>query len=264
MALVLATWRDLERRTATTVRRLLTLQQQEQQLPPSSQSGVGKGKRKGSVGAGVAEEEGVTVEPAQIARAFDTVLRALEERKESRSKWELRFADSVYRSLSPDCAPVVPALWVKNEGDAGGHVPAANGAGGWEQRGGEGPLPKLLSGVISRLRECYTEAYRVACGGKKAGSAKAIAAGAASNWEIFQAASNSNQTSPPRRRQQQQQCTKGVRGKNTATAIHISAGGKRKFKHPNDSYVGSLGSGGSGGGGGRSKTGKGSKKRQNR
>lgn len=135
------------------------------------------------------------VEPAAIARAFDTVLRALEERRESRSRWAARFADPAYRGLSPDCSPVVPALWptIGGESSSGGGGSRGGGSGG----GVEGLLlPQLLVGVISRLRECYTTVYREASGGKKAGSAKAIAAGAASNWEIFRTAVPSCSSSP--------------------------------------------------------------------
>lgn len=153
MALVLATWRELERRTALTVQRLMSLGDEE--------------------GQGLA----AAAEPSAIARAFETVLRVLEERRESRSRWASRFADPAYRSLPEDCAPVVPALWASADGGEG----KGGGAGS--------ALPRSLAGVISRLRECYTAVYRAASGGKKAGSAKAIAAGAASNWELFRAGS---------------------------------------------------------------------------
>lgn len=170
MALVLATWRELERRTAATVQHLLSLR----------------------------DAEAGAVDPPAVARAFETMLRALEERRESRSRWTARFADSAYRSLPPDCSPVVPALW---PGDGGG-------------RGGDGEdgslLPRVLDGVVSRLRECYTAVYRASSGGKKACSAKALAAGAASNWELFRAASSSSSSAKkkvdgaPKQVQQQQ------------------------------------------------------------
>lgn len=175
MALVLATWRELERRTALTVQRLMSL-------------------RDGGLGAVVAAAAatggggGSVVEPAAITRAFETVLRTLEERRESRSRWAARFADPAYRSLSPDCSPVVPALWPTIGGEC------SSGGGG--DGGGEGSLlPEALVQVISRLRECYTAVYREASGGKKAGSAKAIAAGAASNWEIFRTVASGSSSS---------------------------------------------------------------------
>lgn len=169
MALVLATWRELERRTALTVQRLMSLRDDE---------GLGLGGARASASAASAS---AVAEPAAIARAFETVLRVLEERRESRSRWSSRFADPAYRSLPADCSPVVPALW---PADGGGR-----GSGGVDGAGS--PLPQSLAGVISRLRECYTAVYRTASGGKKAGSAKAIAAGAASNWELFRAGSSS-------------------------------------------------------------------------
>lgn len=163
MALILATWRELERRTALVVGRLLSL-----------------------------EHGGAKPEPTVVAKAFETVLRALEERRESRSRWISRFSDSVYRSLSPDCVPVVPMLW--------GHEHASsisrNSIGALERQerdpevrqGIIEELPEDLSSVILRLRECYKKVFRAACGGEKASSAKAIASGAASNWELFRAA----------------------------------------------------------------------------
>lgn len=204
MALLLATWRELERRTSATVHTLLSLPQQQQQqqhqpraMPSLSAKGLSdsaknaggavgernKLRAPNAAGSKVAASSAAVVtaggpEPAAIARAFDTVLRVLEERKESRLRWDSRFGDSAYRSLAPDCAPAVPALWSE----------AAEDFMAWE-RDGCLPLPKALEGVISRLRECYTEVYRSASGGKKAGSGKAIAAGAASNWELLRASS---------------------------------------------------------------------------
>lgn len=173
MALVLATWRELERRTALTAQRLMALRDE-----------------------GLGLVGGAPAEPAAIARAFETVLRVLEERRESRSRWASRFADPAYRSLPEDCSPVVPALW------------PPDGSGGGGRKGS--PLPRSLAGVISRLRECYTVVYRAASGGKKAGSAKAIAAGAASNWELFRAGSSSAPSTgktkgPPSRQKQRHQ-----------------------------------------------------------
>ena len=164
MALVLATWRELERRTAVAVGRLLSLKR-----PTSSSSGGGS-------------ERGP--ESAAVAKAFDTVLRALEERRESRDKWASRFSDPAYRSLPSDCAPVVPDLWNRKHSDLVREEEPCS-----EKGGAVAPLPEALAPVISRLRECYKEAFRAACGGKKASSAKAIASGAASNWELFRAAS---------------------------------------------------------------------------
>lgn len=169
MALVLATWRELERRTVLTVQRLMSLRDEESQ-------GLAGG-----------------AEPAAMARAFETVLRVLEERRESRSRWALRFADPAYRSLPEDCSPVVPALWPAADSGGGG-----KGKGGGDGGAGSAALPRSLAGVISRLRECYTAVYRAASGGKKAGSAKAIAAGAASNWELFRAGSSAAASSSGR------------------------------------------------------------------
>ncbi|CAM9326203.1 unnamed protein product, partial [Ectocarpus sp. 4 AP-2014] len=197
MALVLATWRELERRTSLTVQRLMFLRGQ----------GGGEGVEPG--GGGRAAEAAV-VEPAAIAKAFETVLRALEERRESRSRWSARFADPAYRSLAADLAPVVPALWPA-EGSRSGDV---------GEEGSPLLLPQSLGGVVSRLRECYTVVYRAASGGKKAGSAKAIAAGAASNWELFRATSSSSGGAGARKKhgsalgkqQQQRQQQRGVAG----------------------------------------------------
>lgn len=211
MALLLATWRELERRTSATVQTLLLLPQQQQnrqQEPRATPSLPGKrlgslspknacgaaGKRNkfrgpSTAGGKIAAAGGGGaggLEPAAIARAFDTVLRALEERKDSRLRWDSRFGDSTYRSLAADCAPVVPALW----SEADREDPTA-----WE-RDGCVPLPKALGGVIFRLRECYTEVYRAASGGKTARSGKAIAAGAASNWELLRA-SQASPSLPP-------------------------------------------------------------------
>ncbi|CAM9413769.1 unnamed protein product [Ectocarpus fasciculatus] len=194
MALVLATWRELERRTALTVQRLMSLRG----------GGGGEGVGPGAGGRAAAAAAAAVAEPAAIAKAFETVLRALEERRESRSRWEARFADPAYRSLASDLAPVVPALW------------PAEGRNGGSDGGDEGSpllLPQSLGGVVSRLRECYTVVYRAASGGKKAGSAKAIAAGAASNWELFRAASSPSS---------------GGRG---AGKKHSSALGKHQHQH---------------------------------
>ncbi|CAM9874477.1 unnamed protein product, partial [Laminaria digitata] len=188
MALVLATWRELEGRTAATVQCLLALRERLSKLKPSPSSRSVGEERGGDVAPGA--RGGVGLEPAEISKAFDTVLRALEERRESRARWGSRFADPAYRSLPRDCRPVVPAaLWVGGENAAGGALAVAGEQAPrrWDD---EGPLPQSLEGVMSRLRECYTESYRAACGGKKAGSAKAIAAGAASNWELYRAASS--------------------------------------------------------------------------
>ncbi|CAN0002993.1 unnamed protein product, partial [Ectocarpus sp. 8 AP-2014] len=204
MALVLATWRELERRTALTVQRLMSLR------------GQGGGEGVGPSGGGRAAAAAAAAEPAAIAKAFETVLRALEERRESRSRWGARFVDPAYRSLAADLAPVVPALWPA-EGSSGGDV---------GEEGSPLLLPQSLGGVVSRLRECYTVVYRAASGGKKAGSAKAIAAGAASNWELFRAASSSSSSSggggagkkhgstlgKQQQQQQQQKKKRGVAG----------------------------------------------------
>lgn len=173
MALVLATWRELERRTAARVVHLLTIGAR----PPETAT-------LGSSGAGGQRSPGL--EPTEIARAFDTVLRALEERKEARSRWDARFVDPVYRSLPPDCSPVAPALW--------GDGPARDVAP-WLAPGSDGriaPLPKDLGGVVTRLRESYRAAYRAACGGRKADSAKAIASGGTSNWELLLASGSAS------------------------------------------------------------------------
>lgn len=163
MALVLATWRELERRTAINVRQLLSLPNQQQRVAEGA-------------------------EPGAISRAFEAVLRALEERKESRTRWDSRFKDSAYRSLAVDCAPVVPKLWSSDSTAASISTVVSDTS--WDTEGtAHLPLPKGLEGVIARLRECFKEAYRAASGGMKAGSGKAIAAGAASNWELFCATS---------------------------------------------------------------------------
>lgn len=160
MALMLATWRELERRTAVVVGRLLSL-----------------------------KHGGTEPEPAAVAKAFETVLRALEERRESRSRWASRFSDPVYRTLPSDCVPVVPMLW--------GHERISRNPAGSVEGEKRDPefrlgimegLPEDLAPVILRLRECYKNVFRAACGGEKASSAKAIASGAASNWELFRAA----------------------------------------------------------------------------
>lgn len=169
MALVLATWRELERRTAATVQHLLSVRAEGCTI--ATGGGGRKSKRTASS----------RFEPAAIARAFDTVIRALEERRENRSKWGARFADPAYHSLPSDCAPVVPALWsecaeMDNES--------------WISVGRDGKavlLPEDLGYIIGRLRDHSREAYRAASGGKKAESAKAIASGGTSNWELFQA-----------------------------------------------------------------------------
>lgn len=226
MALVLATWRELERRTTLTVQHLMSLQ------------GEGGGQGVGPTGGGRA----AAAEPAAIAKAFETVLRALEERRESRSRWGARFTDPAYRSLAADLAPVVPALWPAER---------SNGGDGGEQ-GSPLPLPRSLGGVVSRLRECYTVVYRVACGGKKAGSAKAIAAGAASNWELFRAASCSGGGGAGKKhssalgkqhQQQQQRKKRGVAGQDSL---------EKKKKR-----AGSVVKGGGDGGGGRTSKGQG-------
>lgn len=220
MALVLATWRELERRTALTMQRLMSL--------------------RGEGGQGLAAAA-AAVEPSAIARAFETVLRVLEERRESRSRWASRFADPAYRSLPEDCAPVMPALWPSGGGCEG------EGGGGGDDGAGSA-LPQALAGVISALRECYTAVYRAASGGKKAGSAKAIAAGAASNWELFRAgsppASSGGKTNAAPQHQKQRHQGGGGR-----------AGGKDGKKRPGGggggSVVGGRTGGGRGGGGGR-------------
>lgn len=163
MALMLATWRELERRTAVVVGHLLSL-----------------------------EHGGAEPEPAVVAKAFETVLRALEERRESRSRWISRFSNSVYRSLPPDCVPVVPMLWGREHASS----ISRNSVGALEgeerdpevRQGIIEGLPQDMASVILRLRECYKKVFRAACGGEKASSANAIASGAASNWEIFRAA----------------------------------------------------------------------------
>lgn len=232
MALVLATWRELERRTAATVQCLLSVRQH---LTSPSQL-----KRRNTDVGGVGPQAGEP-DPGAIARAFDTVLRALEERRESRSRWDSRFADPAYRSLPSDCAPVVPGLWLRSE--------TAGDVRNWE---GEGPLPKELSGIILRLRECYTETYRAACGGKKADSAKAIAAGAASNWELFRAASSKEQNGAEQ--QQSLACAGGRGGKRSA-----GVGGDRRTKHCKIGFIDGVQPGA--GGRGRGRKGKGSKNR---
>lgn len=217
MALVLATWRELERRTALTVQRLMSLRDE---------------------GLGVGGAWPAAAEPAAIARAFETLLRVLEERRESRSRWSSRFADPAYRSLSADCLPVVPALWPAAHGGEG-----SGGCGGGGDGAGSPLLPQSLAGSISRLRECYTVVYRAASGGTKAGSAKAIAAGAASNWELFRAGSSPPSSSAkingaPNHQQQPRQ--KGDGGR---------AGGKDGKKRPAESSIvgGRTGGGGAGG-----------------
>lgn len=228
MALVLATWRELEGRTAATVLRLLALRERLPAMKSSpSPRSVGE-EGNGSVsGTG----SGAGLEPAEISKAFETVLRALEERRESRARWGSRFADPAYRSLPQDCRPVVPAaLWAGGE-NARGASAVAGAPRRWD---GDGPLPQSLEEVMSRLRECYTELYRAACGGKKAGSAKAIAAGAASNWELYRAAAGRKQSGAP-----QQGDTAGGRGGGGKNRAHV--GGVRA----------SAGGGGGDGGGGQ-------------
>ena len=260
MALVLATWRELEGRTAATVQRLLAL---GERLPvlKSSPSPRSIDEERGGAGVGAGRGVGVGLEPAEISKAFDTVLRALEERRESRARWGARFSDPAYRSLPRDCRPVVPAaLWATGGENAGGASAVAGAPRKWD---GEGPLPQSLEGVMSRLRECYTASYRAACCGKKAGSAKAIAAGAASNWELYRAASGNKQS--------------GALQQRGATACGGGGGGKKRanvrgdrdaFQNWNDergSGVGAGVSGGGGGGGGGGRQGpkrKGSKKRR--
>ncbi|CAM9888726.1 unnamed protein product, partial [Hapterophycus canaliculatus] len=157
MALVLATWRELERRTASTVQSLMSLRDEE-------------------------------------------------ERRESRSRWGAR---------------------------------DASGGGGVGS-----PLPRSLVGVISRLRECYTVVYRAASGGKKAGSAKAIAAGAASNWELFRAASarpspgGGKANGAPRKQQE----------RNEGRPATARKGGHGAKKSPAGRVGGGKTEGGSGGG----------------
>ncbi|CAM9769868.1 unnamed protein product [Ectocarpus sp. 6 AP-2014] len=188
MALVLATWRELERRTSLTVQRLMSLRGQDGGEDPA------------------------------------------------------------YRSLATDLAPVVPALWPA-EGSGGGDV---------GEEGSTLLLPQSLGGVVSRLRECYTVVYRAASGGKKAGSAKAIAAGAASNWELFRAASSSSSSGggvagkkhgsalgKQQQQQQQQRKRRGVAGQD----------GLEKKR------TGGVVKGGGDGGGGRTSKGQGSRRK---
>ncbi|CAM9149220.1 unnamed protein product [Choristocarpus tenellus] len=153
MALILATWRELESRTCRTIQRLCC---NTEHFTP--------------VGTTTA-----------TVRAFETMLRALEERKNMREKWDARFTNKAYRSLPPDSVPVPPALWSASD-------QALTTSGGSASSGddnGIALLPKDLNTTIVRLREAYADAYRRASGGRKAGSGKAIAAGAASNWELF-------------------------------------------------------------------------------
>lgn len=224
MALVLATWRELERRTALTVQGLMSLRDEE---------GFDHGDGVLARGAGIRSTGGArgAAEPAAIAKAFETVLRALEERRESRSRWGARFADLAYRSLSHDCSPVIPALWPAERGESGGG-------------GGEGlPLPRSLAAVISRLRECYTVVYRAASGGKKAGSAKAIAAGAASNWELFRAAASSS--TPPGGEK-----ANGVSVKQDARKQGTSGNAYKSGRGEKTRPAGGIGGGSTDGGGG--------------
>lgn len=231
MALVVATWRELERRTAEAVKRLLSLQDRTPSTFSSHSNGGGVGR-------------GRALEPAMVSKIFETVLRALEERRESRSRWATRFRDSAYRSLSTDCAPAVPALWAD----------ASAGPPRWEP--GEDvrafpPLPKDLDEVISRLRDCYTVTYRVACGGKKAGSAKAIAAGATSNWELFRSTPDEGSRASSEKHEERD---RGAAKTVTSVGDRGGRGSGRDLKSGIGTEVGSKGRG-------RSK-GKGSKKRR--
>ncbi|CAM9118640.1 unnamed protein product, partial [Discosporangium mesarthrocarpum] len=173
MALILATWRELERRSAETVFLLCN---------------TANSPRVGGTGQGVTGFRG----PRAATRAFATVLLALEERKLLREKWDARFSDRVYQSLPPHSTPEAPNLWLATgKGAVAGVAPTKGGWGlGWDDVGEATPaplLPKDLGSVIAQLRKAYINTCRILHRGKKADSGRAIMAGAASNWELLQA-----------------------------------------------------------------------------
>ncbi|KAG5193084.1 FTO catalytic domain-containing protein [Tribonema minus] len=114
-------------------------------------------------------------EGAELPRAVETLARCLEARRQQRARWAERLADAAYRALPPDAAPLRPGLW------------GGGGGGGGGSGGGSAALPYDLTGTVAKLRERYAAAHKAATGGTAvATSARALVAGATSNWAALQ------------------------------------------------------------------------------